>query len=283
MKITNISLLKAIGIVGGIALTLPACTSGEEEIPDVDKKDRLEITAVIELQSKAAGTEPGVTASNYDKRTFAENDRITVKNNKPTSSTADYYYTGSQWLPVTGTGLTTSGNEGFTASYPISFSSILANQNSYENFWKSNKLESVATAQGNLVNFSFKPVAAKITIKVSYSSEMTGMGTTIVGNTLLNNNTGDQTITLLNATVSGKTHTYTGIINPGTHSFKISVTSKEVGGAASSTKTNSQTNVTMDAAHNYIYSFSSTNDLILTGVQVEDFKDQPEINGGSAT
>lgn len=282
MKRIKRSVLKAASFAGCLSLLLSACTSGEQGMQVPGELQPLEITADIDTQTRAASAEPGVTATNYDKRAFATNDRIKVINSSNGAITADYYYDGTRWLPVdaSGTGITTTGNETFTASYPISFSGILATQTSYENFWKSNKLVAGTAAVGNQVSFRFKPAAAKITVVVEYSDaartgeyvKVSGVAVRTAGSST------SEEISLLGLVTTGAQHTYAGIINIGdSKSFTITVK------AQNQTAQTFTTTKKLIAGYNYIYNFSSTNNLILNSVSVVNFKDQTEVSGGDAT
>lgn len=273
MKRIKRSLLKTVSFLGCLFVFL-SCTSGEQEMPMPGEPQPLEITAEIDPQTRAA-----VDASNYDKHSFAANDQITVTNTTSTSTTANYYYNGTRWLPVSGTGITTSGGDSFTASYPTSFTAIQAIQNSYENFWKSNKLVSTATASGNLVKFNFAPAAAKITVVVEYQESLSCEYIKVKGATVLTASGPDtEEITLLGLVTTGTRHTYVGIINPGTKTYTITVKAQN-----KTAQSYTQSSKGLLAGHNYIYNFSSTSYLILNSVSVEDFHDQPEIPGGDAT
>lgn len=280
MKRIKQSLLKAASFIGCLSLLLSACTSGEQGMPEPGELRPLEITADIEPQTRAAGTEPGVTATNYDKRAFVTNDRIRVTNSKNAATTADYYYEGTRWLPVnaSGSGITTTGGETFTAFYPVSFTTIQAIQTSYDAFWKSNKLVASATATGNQASFRFIPAAAKITVVVEYTADRTGQSVKVKGAAVLTmGGTASEEITLLGLKTTGTKHTYVGIINPGKSKyFTITVVTNNGTQAYSGTKD-------LLAGHNYIYNFSSTNNLILNSVSVEGFNDQKEVSGGDAT
>lgn len=283
MKRIKQSLLKAASFIGCLSLLLSACTSGEQGMPEPGELRPLEITADIEPQTRAAGTEPGVTATNYDKRAFVTNDRIRVTNSNKAATTADYYYDGTRWLPVnaSGSGITTTGGETFTAFYPVSFATIQAIQTSYEAFWKSNKLVASKTAEGNKVIFNFKPAAAKITVVVEYSdATRTGEYVKVSGTAVLTGSSSvSEEITLLKLVNKGTKHTYVGIINPGdSKTYTITVKAESYTAQSYGPVTKK-----LIAGHNYIYNFSSTNNLILNSVSVVGFNDQPEVSGGDAT
>lgn len=279
MKRIKQSLLKATAFIGCLSLLLSACTSGEQGMPEPRELQPLEITADIEPQTRAAGTEPGITATNYDKRAFVTNDRITVANSSNAATTADYYYDGTRWLPAdaSGTGITTTGGETFTAFYPVSFTAIEAVQTSYDAFWRSNKLVSSATADDNKATFNFTPAAAKITIVVEYTTDFVGQSVKVKGAAVLTASGSDsEEITLLGLETTGTKHTYVGIINTGSKSFTISV---ETNNGTQSYKDTKE----LLAGRNYIYNFSSTSNLILNSVSVVGFNDQSEVSGGDAT
>lgn len=268
-------MLKAVSLTGCLSFLLFACTSGEEDISGAGTSKPLEITAVIDQQTRAAGTEPIVSAGNYDKRTFVENDRISVTGN---NKKAEYYYNGTRWLPVS-TVLTTAGSETFKASYPVSFNGIQADQTDYKKFWLSNNLTAETTVTGNLAEFTFAPAASKITIVIEYTAERTGESVKVKGATVLTDNGPDtEEITLLGLATTGVKHTYTGIINPGSKSFTITVATKD-----NTAQSFTQNTKELLSKHNYIYNFSSTSNLILNSVTVENFVSNTEISGGDAT
>lgn len=105
--------------------------------------------------------------SDYDKKKFVTDDVIKISKG---ATDVNYKRTAAGgWAPsVSTTPMTTTGGDTFTATFPNDFSSILADQSTPTNFWKSNRLTATATATGNRVSFSFAPAACKITIIVSF-------------------------------------------------------------------------------------------------------------------
>lgn len=252
---------------------LSSCTSGEQE----EWKGRpLEITAEI----AAPVTRADAHESNYDKQTFIEGDQINIysgayANGSPTV----YTYDDLKWLPAGGgDGITmTTDNGTYTASYPTTFSGIKADQTTPTAFWESNQLtSSEIPAKGNRVNFVFAPAAAKITVNVEYSAVTTGSRITLEGDKLQTDSGTGETITLLPVTDSGTNHTYIGIVRANTSAtYKITVYTTT---DASTGKYHEVAGFKLEAAHNYIYNFTSTNKLILNSVNVTSFGDA--VSGG---
>ena len=258
---------------GGLLLLLtPACTS---EV-DLEGGQPLEVTAEIvsSLSTRA------VDATNYDKSSFSTDDEIQINGG---SQTVTYRKDATNgWIPKTaGSSLTVSGSStasSFSASYPAAFTFILQDQKSYENFWQSNKLE----AKGGS-NFTFMPVAAKITISINYASsggattKYRNVTATLAGNGIRTGASSSETIEMLhtgdNAAASDK-HTFVCILRPGANmSFKLSV-SRTLDGASSpeaTQQTFTQPAYTFGASKNYVYNFTSSDELILTSVEVMGF------------
>lgn len=243
-------------------LYLPACTSGEEEIGEGRP---LEVMAEISSTFTTRATDPH--ENDYDKSKFADGDLIKISK-KSTSANYQYSKTSSYWqLAASQTALTTTGNETFEAVFPSDFSGILTDQTTYTNFWLSNKLVSQQTATGNLVNFQFAPAFAKVTIIVEYASTPSGTNFTssMKGDNIVGNGV-SQTIQLLYLGNVGNKYTYTGIINTATTT--ITITAPMQNGTTGSF---TDDNRTFESAQNYIYNFTSNNNLILNGVTVKDF------------
>ena len=254
---------------------LSSCTSGEQE----EWKGRpLEITAEI----AAPVTRADAHDSDYDKQTFVAGDQINIysgayANGSPTV----YTYSNSKWLPAGGgDGITmTTDNGTYTASYPTTFSGIKADQTTPTAFWESNQLtSSEIPAKGNRVNFVFAPAAAKITVNVEYSAATTGTRITLEGDKLQTTSETGETITLLPVIASGTNHTYIGIVRANTSAtYKITVYTTA---DASKGKYHEVTEFRLEAAHNYIYNFTSTNKLILNSVNVTPFASDGSAESG---
>lgn len=255
-----------------LVFLLPAaCTTGEMEIGE---RLPLEITAeIVRPETRAEGD-----TANYDKSQFDEGEQIKVyKSDAGISGAVLYKKSGSNWLPVeAGSKLTTTGGGNFTASYPTDFTAILSDQTTQVNYWKSNNLVSAATAVGNRVDFQFKPAAAKITLNIEYTagSNVTGTGVTVSGNYLLSS-TSTETISLLPVTSTGKDHVYIGIVYPGEKTYTITVSASN-----QNDRTYSQSTITLNPGKNYIYNFTSSNNLILNSVTVADFEEGTENGTG---
>lgn len=209
--------------------------------------------------------------SDYDKKKFVTDDVIKIS--KTGSTDVNYKRTAAGgWTPsVSTTPMTTTGSgETFTATFPNDFSSILANQSTPTNFWKSNRLTATATATGNRVSFSFVPAACKITIIVTFKDSNSAGSATVAGKGLCNGNkTTEETITLLKTSEAVKRHTYSGIFSPdAATSYLISVTASPFGTGTYQEKGNG---LTFLAGYEYQYTFTGTNELNLTSVVVTEF------------
>ena len=266
---------------GGLLLLLaPACTS---EV-DLEGGQPLEVTAEIvsSLSTRA------VDATNYDKSSFSTDDEIQINDG---SQTVTYRKDATNgWIPKTA-GKSVSGSStasSFSASYPAAFTFILQDQKSYQNFWQSNKLEAKGanvTLSSNKVNFTFMPVAAKITISINYASsggtttKYKYVTATLAGNGIRTGASSSETIEMLHTgdnTVASDKHTFVCILRPGASmSFKLSV-SRTLDGASSpeaTQQTFTQPAYTFGASKNYVYNFTSSDELILTSVEVMGFKE----------
>ena len=164
--------------------------------------------------------------------------------------------------------MTTDGGT-YAASFPTTFNGIKQDQTTKTAFWESNQLFSSEAAVGNRVNFVFAPAAAKITINVEYAGSTTGNGIKLAGNYLRTASGTNEIIQLLPVTASGTNHPYIGIIRA--HSSAVYTITVSVSGTAD--KSYAQTSILLEAAHNYIYNFTSTNKLILNSVNVTSFGD----------
>lgn len=209
--------------------------------------------------------------SDYDKKKFVTDDVIKIS--KTGSTDVNYKRTAAgNWTPsVPTTPMTTTGSgETFTATFPNDFSSILANQSTPTNFWKSNRLTATAAATGNRVSFSFAPAACKITVIVSFQADNTNGSATVAGNGLCSGNSATaETITLLKTSESSKRHTYAGIFSPkAAASYTISVKASALG---TRTYKEKGAGLTLQAGYEYQYTFTATSELILTSVVVKDF------------
>lgn len=255
-----------------VCLLLWGCdTSGEATLLP------LEVTANI----YGNPTRATVNESNYDKSVFDLGDEINISL-KGNAAVTKYKRGQSGWLPSAGeNGLSTTGNQTYIAVYPPTFNNILEDQTAYTGFWQSNQLKSEATATGNKVSFSFAPAAAKITLVVTYDVDKTASGAAVTGAGIRTNGSGSEKIRLLrtSATDAKRRQSYTGIIYPGmgrTYTITVSNTGDP-------DKNYSQGAITLVAGHNYLYTFSASNELILTGVQVLPFNTALTEDGGSAT
>ncbi|WP_455642651.1 fimbrillin family protein [Parabacteroides sp.] len=269
-------IVKALGLA---ACFLLAGCSPEQPIGEMSP---LEVEAEIPVQTKAG-------ASGLDKMAFVDTDSITVtKSGGTPSAVYKYDQTNDRWLPKTGTGLSTTGGETFVASWkPVGFTGIVADQTSEDKYKKCYELAASSTATANLVKFKFAPVAAKITIIVSYALESTEGSASLKGNKLISDTDTEQTISFHPVTNSGKKHTFVGLVHPDSNAkkiYKISVSSKNKEGTTT-TRSYEEKGKTLQAGYNYIYNFSTDNKtyLILNSITVVDFVKQSETSAGDAT
>lgn len=272
-RIQYIPVLKAMALA--LCFGLASCSA--EQV--LDEAHPIEIEATIPAQTKA-----DVDVASLEKKAFADNDLITVSKNS--SSSAVYKYTNDRWLPNTGTVLSTTGGETFTASWqPDGFDGIQSNQSTVDNYKKSYALTASATASANLVQFRFAPAAAKITIVVTYTTDSLAGSASITGNKLLDDTNTNQTISFLPVTNTGTKHTFMGLVCPGTDkTYTISVKSIPTS-SSEQTKTYRQTLKELKAGYNYTYNFStdSRSLLILNSVTVTEFKTGTITTVGDAT
>lgn len=270
-RIQYIPVLKAMAFA--LCFGLAGCSA--EQV--LDEAHPIEIEATIPAQTKA-------DVASLEKKAFADNDLITVSKNS--SSSAVYKYTNGRWLPNTGTVLSTTGDEQFTASWqPIGFTKILSDQNVADNYQKSYALTAKATASANLVQFRFAPAAAKITIVVTYTTDSSDGSASITGDKLLDETNIGQIINFLPVTNSGTKHTFMGLVCPGTDkTYTISVKSTP-GNSNEETKTHTEASKELKAGYNYTYNFStdSRSLLILNSVTVTEFKTGATTTVGDAT
>lgn len=207
--------------------------------------------------------------SDYDKKKFVTDDVIKISKG---ATDVNYKRTAAGgWAPsVSTTPMTTTGGETFTATFPNDFSSILADQSTPTNFWKSNRLTATATATGNRVSFSFAPAACKITIIVSFQVDNSSGSAKVTGKGLCGGNkTTEETITLLKTSEAVRRHTYSGIFSPdAATSYLISVTASPFGTRTYQEKGGG---LTFQPGYEYQYTFTGTNELNLTSVVVTEF------------
>lgn len=259
-----------------MALVLAACAPGDSlPVP-------LEVSAEIGQSMTRAADD--VHAADYDKRAFAADDQIRITKDGSTSALYQRKAEGGWTLASGQTALTTTtGSEGFEASFPTEFSAILADQSTPTKFWQSNRLTATGVLTGNKCSFVFAPAAAKVTVVVSYQTAQTPESAKLSGTGIRTGAISEaQTITPYCASgsaTSSTRHTYVAIVYPGQRQFTIQI----------KTTTETEKSYTdaspfeLRAGYNYQYNFTSTNELILTGVTVAPFNDQPEEDAGSAT
>lgn len=261
--------------VAATVLLLNSC-SQEEGLPHA-----LEVSAEIAGNGVTRTTESTVGASDYDKLTFDDTDEILITKNSEAAVT--YANKGvNSWSSKDGTPITTTGSgDTFTATYPVGFGGILQAQNTHAGFWKSKQLNSAGKVNGNKVSFTFKPVAAKISVTVSYDNPQTPATATLsLSGTGIRGGSGAETINMLQTNVStdNKRYSFAGIIAPGSRTYTFTFNSD-----AGEKIYEQSTAQELKAGYNYLYTFTSTTELILTGVTVNPFSDLAEEDSGIAT
>lgn len=254
--------------------------------------DRAESLSAVPLEV-SAGIAGGYTrvagdkdATNYEKKNnFEAGDQITIRKSTAAESSAVAYKKGTNgWLPVDNSQqILTSGNEAFFASYPPEYTSILSDQSTYTNFWKSNRLTSTATATSNHVSFTFSPAAAKITVIVIYAVNNTAEGAKVEGQNVCTESGKTGVLQLLCTSNEVRRHTYTGILSTAASSYTISVSTTVGGTSETKSYVEKGGGLTLQAGYEYQYTFTATTELILSSVIVKEFQSTTEENVGPAT
>lgn len=266
-------IIKALGLA--TCFLLAGC-SAEQPIGGMSP---LEVEATIPVQTKAdAGS------SSLDKMAFIDNDSITVaKSGGTPAAVYKYDLTNDRWLPKTGTGLSTTGGEAFTASWkPEGFTGITGDQVTEDKYKKCYGLAASSTAAANLVSFKFAPAAAKITIVVTYATGSSDGSASLTGKKLIDETDTEQTIYFYPVTNSGTKHTFVGLAHPGdAKAYTISVSYSGLTDPYKYVVTNKK----LQAGYNYIYNFSTDNTtyLILNSITVADFQNGGDTSAGDAT
>lgn len=268
-------------LVAALLLVLVSC-DGHDAVTSAP----LEVSAGIAgVHTRAEGDK---NAGNYEKKgNFETGDLITIRKKTDSESAAVPYVKGTDgWVPEVSTKqILTTGNEVFFASYPSEFNSILSDQSTYTNFWKSNRLTSTATATANRVKFEFSPAAAKITIVVIYEADNSAVEAKVAGAGVCTESGKTGNLQLLLTSDEPKRHTYTGIISTGT-SFPYTITVVTSVGGKQETKSYEEVGgngFTLQAGYEYQYTFTTTSELILSSVVVKEFLSGGTQDVGSAT
>lgn len=284
------------GIIGLSILLLTSC-SGESAV-NGDAGKELVVSAAIIPSGTDSKALTGTLANGTDKQTFENTDKIKIT--RSSDNTSRYYLlNNSKWLPETeANGITTDGSEHtYTAIYPFDFDNIQGGQDEItssglaENFAKSDKLESAVTTSSNYVPFKFKHAFTKITISVAYKagSERKDVTAQLTGVGICTNGTGpgNETINMLRTSsndAAAMNHTFICILYPGeTRTFVLKVNGKTSDDITANEETFTQTTKKFESGYNYIYNFSSNDNLILNSVTVKDFDEGGTTDMGSAT
>lgn len=287
--------------LGAFLLCLLSSCGGEEE-PCVPST--LEISAEIvknegNVTSRAGIDipEPEAGESNFDRQAFLEGDVIGVyvQGTDPSRILLmPYKKEGSRWvtMALNGTSATTTDGKTYDAVFPYYkdgaslgyvkdiITAPDGDQSTKDKFLKSNKLVAQATTVGNHLSLKFKHAFAKFTVVVNYASAL------VPNKAVMKINGSTETIFCrTSGNTSSKVHSYVGIINPGSwDSWHIEVTTGAEG--TTDTKMHTESFISskqIKAGYNYQFTFSATEELVLTGVTVTDFDAQPEEDMGDAT
>lgn len=291
------SIIQTSGIIALSVLLFASCSSESPVYGEAGQE--LVVSADIVPSGVDSKAPTSSLASGTDKQSFGEDDKIKITRSGSGDPKETYYLLkSSKWLPETGNGLTTDGNTyTYTAIYPSDFSNIVEGQDVLENgsannFAKSDKLEAVvAGTASNYIPFKFKHAFTKITITVAYKNDSQRKNVTakLVGDGIRTNGANSETIKMLRTSPSdaatvATNHTFICILYPGdTRSFVLTVNGKTSEGNEAAAETYTQTANKFAPGHNYIYNFSSNNNLILNSVTVEEFPLGDRTDVGSAT
>lgn len=281
-----------LGLLLCMAFSLSACSATDHD------DDTATSGIPLEIEAEVQGTQPRATDTDavYDKKAFVEGDVIAITDG---SNSHNYQYISGKWKPaVSGSYHTISSDAAtYTGSYPSDFSGVQSDQTTREGFRNSNLLKTPATSpSGNLLSFtgdnSFAPQAAKITIIVTYIEERTPVSATIAATgtdaaNLCGTSGNEHTVKCLytaGATrTATSTHNWECIVLPGNHTPGFTIVSK-IGDTTEKTGTFTASQaIKMAAGYNYVFSFSTSNDLILNSVTVLPFTDAPSQDAGSAS
>ncbi|MCD8270452.1 MAG: fimbrillin family protein [Parabacteroides sp.] len=280
-----------------LAFCLPSCTNEaliDNRLLGKELVVSAEIVSSATQQETRVGALGAVGASSYDKTSFFDDDQILISKTGETDGVL-YHKLGTRWLPVSGqTPLTVSSSaETFTGVYPHDFSMIYSNQtdngsNTGDNFKKSNKLmaEAKTTTSGNSVKFQFSPAFCKMTVTITLTDARSDVTATLTASGICTdpNNTGSISLLRTSSNTASTQHSFICIFNPGTYAtHSLAVQSTDASSATISDSYTYTSSKTFEKGKNYIYNFTSTNDLILTDIKVTDFTEGSPNDVGSAT
>ena len=287
--------IQIAGIIGICFLMQTACSS---ESPADNTSEGNELVVSAEIIPSGESKAVGAATNGTDKLSFVKEDQILIT--RSGKSKAYKLSDKNQWLPQTdGENLAADGTEQtYTASFPHDFANIQEGQNeaaasgALSNYEKSNKLISEVTTASNYVPFKFSHAFSKITVIVAYKNKRKNVSAKLVGKNIRTSEaaaTTDETIKMLRTSPTGETasvnHTFICILNPGTsRGFTLTVSGQEENGTAVADEIYTQKGKEFKAGFNYVYNFSSNDNLILTGVTVVDFDSAgDDYNAGNAT
>ena len=287
--------IQIAGIIGICFLMQTACSS---ESPADNTSEGKELVVSAEIIPSGESKAVGAATNGTDKLSFVKEDQILIT--RSGKSMAYKLSDKNQWLPQTdGENLAADGTEQtYTASFPHDFANIQEGQNeaaasgALSNYEKSNKLISEVTTASNYVPFKFSHAFSKITVIVAYKNKRKNVSAKLVGKNIRTSEaaaTTDETIKMLRTSPTGETasvnHTFICILNPGTsRGFTLTVSGQEENGTAVADEIYTQKGKEFKAGFNYVYNFSSNDNLILTGVTVVDFDSAgDDYNAGNAT
>ena len=300
--------IQIAGIIGICFLMLTACSS---ESPADNTSEGKELVVSAEIIPSGESKAVGAATNGTDKLSFVKDYQILIT--RSGKSKAYKLSQNNQWLPETGgEDLTVDGTEQtYTASFPHDFANIQEGQNeaaasgALSNYEKSNKLISEVKTKSNYVPFKFSHAFSKITVIVAYKNKRKNVSAKLVGKNIRTDETPattDERIQMLrisptDGTTETVNHTFICILNPGTlRGFTLTVSGYAVDvtptgdaattatGDVASDETYAQTAKVFKPGFNYVYNFSSNDNLILTGVTVVDFESAgSDYDAGNAT
>lgn len=288
------TIIQTSGIIALSVLLFASC-SGETPV-DGDAGQELVVSADIIPSGIDSKAPVGTLTNGTDKQSFAEDDKIKItQSDNGDSKDAYYLLKSTKWLPETD-GLTTDGNtHTYTAIYPFDFINIVENQDAVEsgsadNFAKSDKLEAVVSGTtSNYIPFKFKHAFTKITISVAYKDDSKRKDVTaqLAGNGIRTNGADSETIKMLRTSLNAEAamnHTFICILYPGeTRGFVLTVNGKTSMDVDAAAEIYTQKPSNFETGRNYIYNFSSNDNLILNSVTVKEFNEDGSTDMGSAT
>lgn len=227
----------------------------------------LQVSAAIAAEKPLSRAD---AVPSYDRTGFLAGDIIKVERTDATatlspasctyqlSSAGAWEWTADAEETTAGPFYTYENGKTFTATYPVDFSGIAADQTG-DGFRQSNKLTATATAANGKVTFNFAPAFTKITVIVYYqTAEAVPADALTLTADKLRGGTGSESVQCLckTTTAAATEHTWSGIITPGTYTLSISL---------GSTTYTATANKQYKAATHYTYTLYRQGDRLQLG------------------